>query len=115
MSNQAHKIDLLNAASVSLYHPQIPETVLVCPHCLVPVTTYVFSTHDGVLIETHTCATHGEVIARRSAVANKIPPYGPRTGTHPMAVWSPDRNAELRRFAAKLAQPILPRPMECYA
>lgn len=115
MSNQAHKINLSDAQSVSLYDPQIAATQMVCPHCLVPVVTYAFATRDGVLIESHTCTTHGEVVARRSAVANKIPPYGPRTGTHPMAVWSPDRNAELRRFAAKLAQPILPRPMECYA
>ena len=115
MANHSNKISLLNAASVSLYDPQISTTVLVCPHCLVPVVTYAFAAKDGVLIETHTCATHGEVIALRSAVANKIPPYGPRTGTHPMAVYTPDRNAEIRRFAAKLAQPIISRPMECYA
>ena len=115
MSNHAHKNDLTTANSVSLYDPQIAATQRVCPHCLTPLITYAFATRDGVLIESHTCATHGDVVPRRSAVSNPIPPYGPRTGTHPLAVYTPDRNAELRRFAAKFARPITGRTMECYA
>ncbi len=115
MSNHAHKNNLLTAQSVSLYDPQVNGTTLVCPHCLVPLTTYAFATKDGVLIESHTCPTHGDVVPRRSAVSNAIPAYGPRTGTHPLAWYTPDRNAELRRFAAKFARPITSRPMECYA
>jgi hypothetical protein len=90
-------------------------TIRVCPHCLTPVTTYTFAAKDGIVIETHTCITHGNVIASRSAVSNPIPQYGPRTGTHPLAIHTPNRDAELMRFAAKFSRPILPMPMECYA
>ncbi len=90
-------------------------TVQVCPHCLTPVTTYAFVVKDGIVIETHTCITHGDVIARRSAVCNPIPQYGLRTGTHPLATYTPNRSAELQRFAAKFSQPILPLPMEYFA
>lgn len=115
MANHSNKINLTDAQSVSLYDPQVFKTALVCPHCLTPVVTYAFATREGVLIENFTCHTHGDVIPRRSAVANTIPAYGPRTGTHPLAVYTPDRNAELRRFAAKLAGPITARPMEMHA
>jgi hypothetical protein len=117
MSNHAHKNDLTSAQSVSLYDPQIAATQQVCPHCLVPLAGYAFTTPDGVRIDSYTCATHGDVVPRRSAVANPtpIPAYGPRTGTHPLAVYTPDRNTELRRFAAKFARPITSLQMECYA
>ncbi len=78
----------------------------VCPHCLTPVTSYAFLTRDEVRIETFTCMTHGDVVPRCGAVSNTpIPAHGPRTGTHPLAVYTPpDYNAELRRMALKMAQ-----------
>ena len=105
----------LTPSGVALYRCQNSDTTQVCPHCLTPVSSYAFIIKDEVRIETFSCATHGDVVPRRSAVANIIAPYGPRTGTHPLAVYTPDRNAENQRFAAKLAQPITPREMECHA
>ena len=115
MPTKDSKNQILDLPDVALYRCQNNVTALVCPHCLVPVVTYAFMVADGVRIEAHTCTTHGDVVPRRSAVANIIAPYGPRTGTHPLAVYTPDRNAENQRLAAKLAQPITSRPMEMHA
>lgn len=98
-----------------IYRCPTSEITLVCPHYLIPVGSYAFITREDVRIETFTCAQHGDVVPRRSAVANIIAPYGPRTGTHPLAVYTPDRNAENQRFAAKLAQSITSRMMESHA
>ena len=114
MSNPSDKMAFLNAQSVSLYDPPRPATLLVCPHCLTPVQGYAFVTRDDVTIETYSCTLHGDIVPRRSAVSNPphtpIPAYGPRTGTHPAAVWTPREN-ELRRMASKLARPVQPKMM----
>lgn len=113
MPAKENKATPLTPSDAALYRCPTSETSLVCPHCLIPVGSYAFITKDDVRIET--CTTHGAVVPRRSAVAN-IPAYGPRTGTHPLATYTPDRNAEIRRFAARLlVQPIISRRMETYA
>lgn len=115
MSTLTSKNEISDLPDVTLCRCQDIATVLVCPHYLSPVSEYAFFTRDDVRIETFTCTTHGDVVPRRSAVANIIAPYGPRTGTHPLAVYTPDRNAENQRIAARLAQPITPRMMESHA
>lgn len=43
----------------------------VCPTCKCPTTAYRFAGREGVVITTHHCRQHGDVVPMRSAVANQ--------------------------------------------
>jgi uncharacterized radical SAM superfamily Fe-S cluster-containing enzyme len=51
------------------YPPAPPPVHTVCPHCKRKVHRYVFTAQE-VVIATHHCAEHGDVIAIPSAVCN---------------------------------------------